>query len=89
MALALNFTFGAPCSGGNHVPVTATLTGDVSRTRTVTLTRDVLTGAPTDDEIQATIECLLRLPIVQLTTKTNVNIRNRVEAKTIDLTVTG
>lgn len=89
MALTLNFTFGAPCSGGNHVPVTATLTGAVSRTRTVTLTRDVITSPPTDDEVQATIECLLRLLVRQLTNKANSNIKTAVEAKVIYLTVVG
>lgn len=89
MALTLHFTFGAPCSGGNHVPVTATLSGDISRSRTVVMTRGQITANPTADEMDATVEVLLKLLIVQLTNKTNANIKTVVEAKTLDLTVVG
>lgn len=87
MALSLNFTFGTPCAGGNHVPVTAALTGAVNQSRTVTVTRDIITTAPSSDDVQAAVEILLRLMIVQIASKTNANIKSRVEAATVNLTV--
>lgn len=89
MALSLNFTFGTPCSGGSHVPVTADLTGAITRSRTTTVTREELLSVPTLEESDTAIAVLVRLLIAQLSTKTNANIKTVIEAKTINLTVTG
>lgn len=89
MALSLNFTFGTPCAGSNHVPVTVVLTGAINRSRTIQTDRATLTAAPTPDDVQTAMEVLLRLLITQLANKSNANIKTVVEAKTVDLTVTG
>lgn len=89
MALSLNFTFGAPCSGGNHVPVTAALTGAITRSRAITVTREELLAVPTTEEADTAIAVIIRLLIAPLATKTNANIKTAIEAKTINLTVTG
>jgi hypothetical protein len=87
VAVSLNFTFGTPCGGGNHVPVTASLTGAIVRSKTVTINRDVLLNLPaSDDDIQATVEVLLRILIFQVSPKTNGNIKVKIEATTINLT---
>ena len=87
MAVLLNFTFGSLCGGGNHVPVTAALTGDIVYNKTFRVRRDELLVQPTSDDTQATVEVLLRLLIRQLAVKTNANIKAKVEATTINLTV--
>jgi hypothetical protein len=87
VAVFLNFTFGSLCGGGNHVPVTAALTGDIVRSKTVMVRRDTLLLHPDDDETQATVEVLLRILIRQIAVKTNANIKAKVEATTINLTV--
>ena len=89
MALSLNFTFGAPCEGGNHVPLTAALTGVITRSRTVVVTREELLAVPSTEDADAAIAVLVRLLIAQLATKTNANIKTVIEAKTINLTVVG
>lgn len=88
MALSLNFTLTA-CSGAGHVHVTAATTGSLARSRTVTLRKTDLASTPTDDEIQTSVEVLLRLLIAQLSNKSNANVKSVIEAKTIDLTVVG
>ena len=89
MALTLNFTFGTPCSGGNHVPLTATLSGALAKTRTITTSREQLLSTPDDDTIAGAMEVIVRLLIFQLSNKTNANIKSVIEAKNINLTVNG
>ena len=69
------------------MPVTANLTGDIVYNKTFRVRRDELLQPPTSDDTQATVEVLLRLLIRQLAVKTNANIKAKVEATTINLTV--
>lgn len=87
MALTLNFTFGTPCASGGHIPVTATLAGAISAAWTTTVRRESLIDGPTSEERQSAVEVLLRLLIQQLANKTPGNVKTKIEATTIDLTV--
>lgn len=87
MALSLNFTFGAVCSGGNHVPVTATLSGAVNRAVTFGAVRDTLLAAPTVEDFEAASAVVLRFLIAQLANQSNANIKSKIEAITVNLTV--
>lgn len=87
MALTLNFTFGAPCATGEHVAVTATLSGAVARTKTYVTDRTRLLTLPTADELEMVADVLVRVLIAQLAVKTGANIKSKVGAKAIDLTV--
>ena len=87
MPLTLNFTFGTPCASGGHIPVTATLAGDITANWTTTVRREVLVDAPTHDDRQAVTEVLLRLLVQQIAPKTPGNIKSKVEGTTINLTV--
>jgi len=89
MALSLNMTFGTPCGAGNHIDLTVALTGAVNRSRTIPIQRRDVLDPPTDEDLQAMATVLLRLMIAQLATKTAANIKQKVEAKVIDLTVVG
>lgn len=89
MALSLSMTFGTPCAGGHHIPLTATLTGAINRSTTVTLDRPTLLGPPAPEEVHSAVEVLVRLMVAQLAVKTPANIKSKVEAKTLNLTVVG
>lgn len=89
MALSLAYTFGAPCPGGEHVTVTASLTGAITRNDAFNVDRATLLTPVTAEEGRMVEMALLRLLIAQLANRTNANIKSVIEAKIINLTVTG
>lgn len=87
MALTLNFAFGKPCDSGGHIPVTATLAGDINAVWTTTVQREVLMDPPSQEERQAMMEVLLRLLARQIPVKTPTNVKAKIEATILNLTV--
>lgn len=87
MALTLNFAFGKPCDSGGHIPVTATLAGDIDAAWTTTIQRETLLEPPGQEERHAMVEVLLRLLVRQLPVKTPATVKAQIEATTLNLTV--
>jgi len=89
MALSLGISFSAPCSLGEHFRVTATLSGAINKSRSFDGSREKVLTPPSDEDIEAAVYVFLKLMVLQLSNKSNLNIRNVVQAKSIDLTVVG
>jgi len=87
MALSLTLSIGAPCAGDGHFSVTADLTpgGQV----TMPVHKAALLEAPTIAEVEAFVRVLLRLYVRQMAGTSAAQIKAALEAKTLDLTVTG
>ena len=87
MALTAQFSFGAPCAGDNHIPVTLVVTpgADVS----FTVTKAEINVPLTSEDKETFARLLLRAYRAQLSGSTAAQIKTAVEAKTLDLTVTG
>ena len=86
MAVTVTLNVSAPCAGGEHMQVTATLDNEgVVRTRTFQVERSDIRGVgASDDALRDFALVCLRLfaPQVQLS-----QLRSRINAKTIDLTI--
>lgn len=87
MALTLAFTVGSACSGDGHFSATCTLS--TGQKRTLHLVKSDLRRVPTDDELDAFLRVLLVLYTRQLAGTTAAQIKTAIEAKTLNLTVTG
>lgn len=87
MAQTLTFTLGTPCASGGHIPVTATLAGNLNETWTLTIRREALTRDPGQDERQSMIEVLFSLLARQLAVNAPAEVKDEIEATTIHLTV--
>jgi hypothetical protein len=87
MALTLTFAVGAPCAGDGHFTVTV----DPTPGAPVVVTRDKATyrRALDDEERGQFAEYLVRLLVQQLAGSSAAAIKTAIEAKTVDLTVTG
>ena len=87
-ATTITYSFGPLCAGGNHIEVTATLTDDgvVSKIK-FPLTIADLKDAPTKEENINAALIVLRLMVKQMSGNTLLQIKNAIEAKTVDLTV--
>lgn len=87
MALTLAFAIGSPCAGDGHFTVTVNPTPGAS----VVLTRDKATyrRALTVEERVQFAEYLVRLLVQQLAGNTAAAIKTAIEAKVVDLSVTG
>jgi len=87
MALTLAFSIGAPCEGGNHVRVT--VTPSAGAPVVLDVAKDDLKAAVSEEDKEAFARVLLRLMARQLTGSTAAQIKAAIEAKTVNLTVTG
>jgi hypothetical protein len=87
MPLTIAFSVGAPCAGDGHFTVTV----DPTPGAPVVVTRDKATyrRALDDEERERFAEYLIRLLVQQLAGSTAAAIKAAIEAKTVDLTVTG
>lgn len=91
MAVTLSFTFGPICAGGNHSSVAATLNfNGTIKTMTWPIQKPDLLVQLSAGEYQDCAEVLLRIMVRQLLgTDTAAQIAAAIQAKTIDLTVSG
>lgn len=85
MALTQQFVFGAPCGGGGHFTVTSTLTPGGSRV--FEFTRGELLAPVTAEEAEATVRVILRMYAKQLEGQTPLQMKTKIEVKTLNLTV--
>jgi len=88
VALTLTFTLGIPCAGDNHFGVRATIV-ETGQKIDVPLVKSEIKQALTADEAQTFVALLMRLFVRQLSGSTAAQIKAAIEAKTLDLTVTG
>ena len=85
MALTLNFTFSATCSGGNHFTATATFTP--GGTDVYQISRAEIAQASTPEERRIGALVILRSAANQLPGQTQAQWKTKIEAKTYNLTV--
>ena len=88
MALTLTFKLSAPCAGNNHFGVRAIVV-ETGQKIDVPLVKSEVKQALTLDEAQTFVTLLMRLFARQLAGSTAAQITAAIEAKTLDLTVTG
>ena len=88
MALTLTFQIGAPCAGDNHFGVRAIVTQTGQKIDVLLATPD-LKAPLTKDDIQTFVVLLMRLFVSQMSGSTAAQIKAAIEAKALDLTVTG
>ena len=88
MALTLTFTLGIPCAGDNHFGVRATIV-ETGQKIDVLLAKPDLKAPLTKDDIQTFVVLLMRLFVSQMSGSTAAQIKAAIEAKALDLTVTG
>lgn len=84
MALTVTFSVGTPCSAGNHVPITVTAGAKV---KTFHTSREEILEAPEDGDLDKAILTIMRLCVRQLANQSAANIRNKLNALTIDLSL--
>ena len=88
MALTITFAVGPACSGGNHFDITATAAPS-GRQRVVHVTKPDLRTPLSLQEQDQLIELLLRAMVPQMSGQTPANIKAALEAKTVNLTLSG
>jgi hypothetical protein len=88
MALTLTVQVTPACGGDNHLNLTGTLSTGQSRTLRG-LTKAALREKPTDEELDSFILVLCMFYIRQLAGTSATQIKAAIEAKTLNLTVTG
>jgi hypothetical protein len=91
MALTVSFAISAPCSGGNHATLTATLKRDGVTIKTLPIAiskQELWRTSPTSDELETTVIVLVRAMLQELSANTTpAQMKNKLEAKTLDLTL--
>jgi hypothetical protein len=88
VAFTVTFDVGTPCAGTRHAPVTATRV-ETGQSITVTIDRTQAQTELTAQERKELLELLIRLLCSQAPDATAVQLRNAVEATTLDLTLVG
>lgn len=88
MPLTVTFAVGPPCSGGNHFDITATAQPS-GATVVVHVTKPDLRVALSAPERELLVNLSLRAMVNQMTGQTPAQIKAALEAKTLDLTLTG
>ena len=84
MALTVTFSVGTPCAAGNHVPITVTAGAKV---KTFHTSREEVRMAPEDGDVDRMLMTLLQLLVRQLANQSAANIKAKLEAITIDLSL--
>lgn len=87
MALTVQFSIGTPCAGDGHIPVTLLVTpgADVSFIASKADLKVPLTA----DEKEIFARLLLRAYVAQMSGTTAAAIKTAVEAKNLNLDITG
>ena len=88
MAYTVTFNVGTPCAGTRHAPVTATRV-ETGHNLTVTIDRTQAQTELTAEERAELLTLLIRLLCSQAPSATAVQIRNAINATTLDLTLVG
>jgi len=85
MALTVTFQIGAPCSGGNHFGVRATVTQTGQKIDVPLVKSDF--KEPTAEEYAEFVRMLMNVFYQQMPNATPSEMKTRVDAKTLNLTV--
>ena len=84
MALTVTFSVGTPCSANNHVPITVTAGPKV---KTFNTSREEVRSQPEDGDVDRMLMTMIQLLVRQLANQSAANIKQKLEALTIDLSL--
>lgn len=88
MALTITFVVGPACAGGNHFDITATAAPS-GATQVVHVTKPDLRTPLSVLEREQMVHLMLRAMVAQMVASTPAAIKASLEAKTVNLTLTG